>query len=180
MPSDMEISYDLRCQSDPLRVTKHMKTFGFSVSPVSESEAALLMSDGRILFWSLITVEHSNRAGAANALSQLSSSPLYSPGGSQNMNGDFELLPPLGANLDQNLKNLPQPKMFIGDLIQSPERYEGSNHISGRSVSLKFVLTGFVSGVSIMPTIIRMCPPLTTKNFHIYKPLVAIGKLHIF
>lgn len=175
VPSDMEISYDLRCQSDPLRVTKHMKTFGFSVSPVSESEAALLMSDGRILFWSLITVEHSNRAGAANALSQLSSSPLYSPGGSQNVNGDFELLPPLGANLDQNLKNLPQPKMFIGDLIQSPERYEGSSHISGRSVSLKFVLTGFVSGVSIMPTIMRMCPPLTTKNFHIYKPLLAIG-----
>ncbi|PIK33260.1 putative WD repeat-containing protein 11 [Apostichopus japonicus] len=35
IPSDMEISYDLKCQSDPLRVTKHMKTFGFSVSPVT-------------------------------------------------------------------------------------------------------------------------------------------------
>lgn len=81
--SDLEITYDLKCQSDPLRVTKHMKTFGFSISPASESEAALLMSDGRILCWSLITVEHSQKSGSSKGLSQLSSSPLYSPGGAK-------------------------------------------------------------------------------------------------
>ncbi|PIK52366.1 hypothetical protein BSL78_10734 [Apostichopus japonicus] len=177
IPSDMEISYDLKCQSDPLRVTKHMKTFGFSVSPVTDVEAALLMSDGRILCWSLITVEHAQRPGSSKSLSQLSSSPLYSPpGGILPSNGDFEFLPPLGANLDQNLKNLPTPKMSICDLIQSSDRSGTPNQtVSGRSVSLKFVLTGFVSGVSLMPTVVKMCPPLTTKNFHIYKPLLAVG-----
>ena len=42
---------------------------------------------------------------------------------------------------------------------------------------LKFVLTGLLSGVAQPPMVIRMCPPLTTKNWNVYQPLLAMGKL---
>ena len=37
------------------------------------------------------------------------------------------------------------------------------------------VLGGVYYGLSSSPTTVRMCPPLTTKNWSFYKPLVAVG-----
>ena len=42
-------------------------------------------------------------------------------------------------------------------------------------VMLKFVLTGLFSGVASPCLVIRMCPPLTTKNWNVYQPLLALG-----
>ena len=42
-------------------------------------------------------------------------------------------------------------------------------------VSLKLILGGLWSSISSTPTILRMCPPLTTKNWLYYAPLVAMG-----
>lgn len=50
----MEVAYDLRCQSDPLRVTRHNKLFCSALCPVSEKMIALVMSDSRVMFWELI------------------------------------------------------------------------------------------------------------------------------
>ena len=42
-------------------------------------------------------------------------------------------------------------------------------------VSPYMTLTNIYYGLSSSPTILKMCPPLTTKNWHFYKPLVAVG-----
>ena len=34
---------------------------------------------------------------------------------------------------------------------------------------------GVASGISATPTSLRMCPPLTTKNWPYYTPVVAVG-----
>ena len=52
------MSYDLRCQSDSLRVTKHTRVFGVSCCPTSESKVSLIMSDGRLLIWHLTIVDY--------------------------------------------------------------------------------------------------------------------------
>ena len=53
----MDVAYDLRCQSDPLRVTRHNRVYGASLCPVSEKKVALIMSDSRVIFWELQTAE---------------------------------------------------------------------------------------------------------------------------
>ena len=45
------------------------------------------------------------------------------------------------------------------------------------SLQLKFVLSGLLHGLAAPPFIIKMCPPLTTKNWAVYQPLLAVGKL---
>jgi len=40
---------------------------------------------------------------------------------------------------------------------------------------MKFQLTGMYQGIAPNPTCLKMCPPLTTKNWAVYKPLAAVG-----
>ncbi|XP_039301193.1 WD repeat-containing protein 11-like, partial [Nilaparvata lugens] len=40
---------------------------------------------------------------------------------------------------------------------------------------LRLLVTGLMSSVASQPTTIKMCPPLTSKNRHFYKPLMAAG-----
>ncbi|RZF44986.1 hypothetical protein LSTR_LSTR001947 [Laodelphax striatellus] len=40
---------------------------------------------------------------------------------------------------------------------------------------LRLLVTGLMSSVASQPTVIKMCPPLTSKNRHFYKPLMAAG-----
>ena len=49
-----------------------------------------------------------------------------------------------------------------------------ANH---RKVCIRLLLLGVASGISATPTNIRMCPPLTTKNWPYYTPVVAVGML---
>ena len=49
----MELIYDLRCQSDALRVTKHVKVYGMACCPIGEKTMALIVSDGKTLFWDI-------------------------------------------------------------------------------------------------------------------------------
>lgn len=53
----LDVSYDLRCQSDPLRITRHSKVYGVSMCPVSERLLSLVMSDSRVLFIELKATE---------------------------------------------------------------------------------------------------------------------------
>ena len=164
-----DVIYDLRCQSDPLRVTKHVRAFGLACCASTERYAALIMSDGRILIWSLMTVEH-HPTTTSNSLSHVVLTPLYSPGFSHC--DDFEIVPPAAASAT----NKAMIKTSLADMICQPElKGEVGVHQQGRGVLFKFVLTGFMSGIAAVPTVIRMCPPLTTKNLQKHKPLVAIG-----
>ncbi|XP_033632855.1 WD repeat-containing protein 11-like isoform X3 [Asterias rubens] len=174
-----DIIYDLRCQSDPLRVTKHMRAFGLACCMSTERQMGLLMSDGRTLIWSLMTVNHV-ASSTSNVHTQMVLSPLYSPGTVPSVvNSDFEFLPPLPTAAGQ--PTLPYPKVSLGDLICQTNITGDLNGLQqqqqqqGRGVILKFVMTGLNSGVASVPTVIRMCPPVTTRNIHKYRPLVALG-----
>ena len=99
-------------------------------------------------------------------------SPLYTPGYSHGF--DF---PPLDSGLPIT-SNVPYPKLVLGDMIGQSQAFvmEHQNARPKHGILLKFVWTGLLSGVAPPPLVIRMCPPLTTKNWNVYQPLVAQGK----
>ena len=73
------------------------------------------------------------------------------------------------------------PKMALSDLISQTQSFVSESHASGahgkHGVVLKSVLTGLLSGVAPPPLVVRMCPPLTTKNWNVYTPLLALGEM---
>lgn len=56
--SSVDVVYELRCQSDAMRLSKQARVFSISSCPVSENKFCLLLGDGRLLFWELKMVEH--------------------------------------------------------------------------------------------------------------------------
>ena len=57
-PYFMDLSYDLRCQSDQLRVTKSTRIYGIAHCPINENTVALVISDSRVLLWQLKTIDY--------------------------------------------------------------------------------------------------------------------------
>lgn len=57
-PTHLDVTYDLRCQSDPLRVTKNSRVYAITFCPVSEMKAGLVMSDSRLLVLELKTIDY--------------------------------------------------------------------------------------------------------------------------
>ena len=55
--SSLDVTYDLKCQSDALRITKYNKLYGVVVCPVSDLQVALVMSDSRVLIWQLKSID---------------------------------------------------------------------------------------------------------------------------
>ena len=43
---------------------------------------------------------------------------------------------------------------------------------------LKLQTTGILGGLLPPPFVVRMCPPLTVKNFSDYRPIIAIGAMN--
>ncbi|KAJ8316897.1 hypothetical protein KUTeg_004801 [Tegillarca granosa] len=160
----LDVMYDLRCQSDALRVTRHSKVAAISTCPVSEKSFALIMTDSRVMFWELMTVEPQG--------------PRLSP-----VNPTGSLLPLKAAIQNQSI-NLPiisdvmPPKNTLSDLICPSQHISSDNkvlHKGNTNGGLRFLLTGLLNGILNSITTVRMCPPLTTKNWSIYEPLIAIG-----
>ena len=109
-------------------------------------------------------------------------SPLYTPGSSQfSLVGSEASDVTVTANQKSPslplVTNVPPPKLALSDTIGqsqvlSPDTETASK---GHGVSLKFLMTGLLSGLNSPLTVIRMCPPLTTKNLKEYSPLLAVG-----
>ncbi|KAM7409083.1 hypothetical protein PAMA_002674 [Pampus argenteus] len=51
--SVQELVYDLRSQCDAIRVTKTVRPYRMVICPVNENNAALTVSDGRVMLWEL-------------------------------------------------------------------------------------------------------------------------------
>uniref|UniRef100_A0A3P8UH49 WD repeat-containing protein 11 n=1 Tax=Amphiprion percula TaxID=161767 RepID=A0A3P8UH49_AMPPE len=156
--SVQELVYDLRSQCDAIRVTKTVRPYRMVICPVNENNAALMVSDGRVMLWELKA--YTGRA-AANPSSGLS--PLYSP---VSFCGA-----PLGPN-QKRIQDLSLNSMIGQTLIAGETPPQSSNQ---QEVQLKFLLTGLLSGLPLPPFALRMCPPLTTKNINHYQPLLAVG-----
>uniref|UniRef100_A0A672NJL1 WD repeat-containing protein 11 n=1 Tax=Sinocyclocheilus grahami TaxID=75366 RepID=A0A672NJL1_SINGR len=152
-----ELVYDLRSQCDAIRVTKTVRPYRVVICPVNENNAALIVSDGRVMLWEFTY---------STSFFPLSSGlpPLYSP-------VNF-----CGTPLLQNQKCIPDLSLntMIGHSlisgVDSPRPLAGQ-----QEVHLKFLLTGLLSGLPLPPFSLRMCPPLTTKNINHYQPLLAVG-----
>jgi len=160
-PGGIDVVYENRCHSESLRITKHNRVFGTAVCPVTERRAALLTSDGRILFWEV---------NFTNGLQHKLLPPSLPPGLpksvlSSTSNHGLNL----GGSVTQN------PVLTLSDLVGmvDEERMQGMVERPGSAVRL--MLTGLLTGLMSAPTILRMCPPLTTKNFSVYRPLLAVG-----
>ncbi|XP_074856630.1 WD repeat-containing protein 11 isoform X2 [Carettochelys insculpta] len=152
-----ELIYDLRSQSDAIRVTKTVRPFSMVCCPVNENSAALIVSDGRVMIWELkSTISGRNLRNSA--------SPLYSPVSFCGI--------PIGA-FQNKLPDLSLDNMIAGQgTVASEEQLKNPFF---QEVHLKFLLTGLLSGLPLPPFAIRMCPPLTTKNIKQYQPLLAVG-----
>ncbi|XP_053306224.1 WD repeat-containing protein 11 [Spea bombifrons] len=153
-----EMTYDLRCQCDAIRVTKTVRPYSITCSPINENAVALVISDGRVMIWELkssVLGRRTRNAGTA---------ALYAP---HSFCGK-----PVGP-LQRKVNDLSLDSMIAGQSMQA-----GDAQLSGsllQEVHLKFLLTGLLSGLPQPPFVVRMCPPLTTKNITQYKPLLAIG-----
>ncbi|XP_066549103.1 WD repeat-containing protein 11 [Amia ocellicauda] len=156
--SVQELVYDLRSQCDAIRVTKTVRPFSMALCPSSENAAALFISDGRVMLWEL-------KAHPARPSQHHSSgvSPLFSP-------ASF-----CGIPLALHQKRIPDLSLdsMIGQSLISGD--EPPRTPLQQEVQLKFLLTGLLSGLPHPPFVIRMCPPLTTKNIGHYQPLLAVG-----
>ncbi|XP_062608661.1 WD repeat-containing protein 11-like isoform X2 [Saccostrea cucullata] len=150
-PVSMDVTYDLRCQSDGLRVTRHSRVSSMSCCMVTESSVALVVTDSRVVFWDMILLDGGTEIETSPQLDSKSKFPIVS--------------------------NSPPPQLSLSDMIG---RLPVVNHdhpsvLKGRAVALKFVMTGLLNGVVSPISSLRMCPPLTTKNWSVYQPLLAVG-----
>ncbi|XP_023825819.1 WD repeat-containing protein 11 [Salvelinus sp. IW2-2015] len=156
--SVQELVYDLRSQCDAIRVTKTVRPYRMVICPVNENNAALTVSDGRVMLWELKA--HMSKP-TVNPNSGLS--PLYAPVAFCGS--------PLGQN-QKKIQDLSLNTMIGQSLVSGADPPPPSLQ---QEVQLKFLLTGLLSGLPLPPFALRMCPPLTTKNINHYQPLLAVG-----
>lgn len=53
----MDMMYDVRCQSDSMRVTRNSKVCCITCCPVSEKTITLSVTDGRMIFWEILLAQ---------------------------------------------------------------------------------------------------------------------------
>ena len=155
--TSVDIIYENKCQSDPLRLSKSSRLFGFMCCPVSERKVALLISDGRIIVWELkATRLQTTEASLMSEEAMTASLPLDAELGALHCS----------INPNLTLSNVIPPPLSSGKVIPNTTHF-------------KFIMSSLSSTVSSPPTCAVMCPPLTTKNWSTYKPLIAVGKLSV-
>ncbi|KAM9325042.1 WD repeat-containing protein 11 [Gastrophryne carolinensis] len=153
-----EMTYDLKCQCDAIRVTKTVRPYAIACNPINENSVALIISDGRVMIWELKSSVPGKKMRNASACA------LYAP---LSFCGR-----PLGP-LQKKRPDLSLDSMIAGQSTMSGDAAPAGGPL--QEVHLKFLLTGLLSGLPQPPFVVRMCPPLTTKNIAQYKPLLAVG-----
>ncbi|KAK7074520.1 WD repeat-containing protein 11 [Halocaridina rubra] len=170
-----EVMYDRKCQSEPLRLNKQNRAIGFAVDPVSEKHMALILGDGRVVFKQVTT---SNTVGRLPV-----STPLFTPGAPSAPSVASQPLPS-GLKIADNHFSLSQspvgvhinmPKTSLADLVKPAWALADNVKEIGHRVNLRILMTGLMPAISPPPLVIRMCPPLTTRNIHHYVPRLAAG-----
>ncbi|KAH9517429.1 WD repeat-containing protein 11 [Dermatophagoides farinae] len=149
----LNIGYVNLCYSEPIRLTKQNKIFGYSLSPFDETKVAFLLSTGRIIFKSLLC----QKSSFVHNLSLPSLNDLIKP--QEYKLGAFLI----NANEhddddDDDIGHEDQRKQSVSDAIL-----------------YKIIVTNYISGLNSLPTVIRMAPPLTVQNLNEHKPLLAVG-----
>ena len=74
------------------------------------------------------------------------------------------------------MKHLILHKGTMDNILSSPLHEDMGNGTIYNQ--LKLQTTGILGGLLPPPFVVRMCPPLTVKNFSDYRPLIAIGAMN--
>nr|CAD7258867.1 unnamed protein product [Timema shepardi] len=148
----MELGYEQRCQSEVIRLTKGSKVLGMALAPVCERRIALFLNTGKVVFLEL------RPANGEPMLPPTFAIPEMSPGVQQ-----IHLPHPRNPTV-------PPRKETLGELV-GPLLNENGPPIP----LLRLLVTGLLSGAVSPLTVVRMCPPLTTRNWQKYTPLLAAG-----
>eukprot|EP00794_Sanderia_malayensis_P005451 gene5450-6133_t len=133
-----DIIYDAKSHSDVFRLSRLCRIMGFCLNPISEKEMAIVLSDGRVLFWQIV-------------LEPVLKTATFDP------NTAFDC------------------KLTLAEMLAPLVNFSDPPISSKANTKLKFMLNGIFEGVSLNPVCLKMCPALTTKNWAVYKPLVAVG-----
>ena len=143
----LDVVYDMKCHTDVFRLSRASRIMGFCLNPILESQTALVLSDGKILFWSLLKTED-NVQDSKIGLSNLQETE-YSKQSAEDL--VLSKVFPLLLNFDEgNTKKV----------CQRP----------------KFLLERVFEGIAANPVCANMCPPMTMKNVEFYKAHLALGK----
>lgn len=155
----IDVLYEIKCHSDVFRLSRTSRLMGFCVDPATECNTAVLLADGRILFWSLtvsggVTSFSFGANDTPAALENLQATEKMVSGGDVGLHSLDRILPPLLSFGDDRRKLKQQRKS-------------------------RFLLNGLFEGIAQNPVCAKMCPPMTTKNFKNYEALVAVGELQL-
>lgn len=112
----LEVSYIVQAISEPLRISRISTVNELLVCPISELKVAVLMSDGKLLFWE-VEVDVSDGADYRGLITPLPSSPE-----SQLISLEEEKD---GAKSDNDDDSIDDPPLCLSDLI-SPLWYTPS------------------------------------------------------
>ena len=145
--TNFDVIYDLRCQSDPLRLSKQNRAVQMSLDPIFERTLSLLLIDGRLLFWHLLSSKRPYSSPTQPSSLSSTSSSLSTPlppvfGGSVSSFADQMLqspLPPTSTSqnwipplLPNNCGSSSTAQFGLSDLFSSLslpcDRTEGTHH----------------------------------------------------
>ncbi|XP_071448701.1 WD repeat-containing protein 11-like [Hetaerina americana] len=160
----LEVGYEQRCQSEPIRQTKGTKVLGMAVSPMCERRMALFLTTGKIVF---LEIKHKWQPNM-NQEGVKSSGPesLWKLNLSNQPTSQKQTLKMTNPRYLDTLSELVPPLTQTIGGQQTPV-----------GTQLRLVITGLLSGLSGSSpmTAMRMCPPLTTRNWAQYSPIIAVG-----
>ena len=147
----LDIVYDIKCQSDVFRLSRGSRLMGFCVDPVYERSSALILADGKVLFWT-----------------------LEPPSGVESIYKEKKHVAPL-PNLQRTKVEYTDCESFSLEEIVPHLLTFGDDKEKQQFHKPRFMLDGTCEGVAPNPLCARICPPMTTKNFKYYRPLLAVG-----
>eukprot|EP00117_Sycon_ciliatum_P023491 scpid39681/ scgid1226/ WD repeat-containing protein 11; Bromodomain and WD repeat-containing protein 2; WD repeat-containing protein 15 len=178
--SPEEVSYALHCQSDTLRLSKSVNISSAQVCPMDERSVSLVLTDGRVLMWDLLSTALDS--GPARMPPACVQTPVeVTTASSTALEGDrhqrveapctclSDLIPPQWAI------EMDSPSHHVATPVSSGSIPLAGGGANATPSKLQFVLTGLTQSVMLNATCMRMCPPLTSKNFSNYEPLCAVG-----
>lgn len=153
LTSKVDLNFDTACHSEPFRVTNRIRPMAAALCPVTERQAAVLVSDGRIFIWKLSSSTKKEKF--------TNNSPIYAP---------RYFTPAIPRNHTLSGIIAPTQNITTFDLKKN-----GIDPVWGDQISLRFTMVGLFSSLTSQVSCMRMCPPLTHKNWPHYRPLLAVG-----
>ena len=155
--------YDVRLQSESIRISKQHRVMALAVCPATERSISVICSDSRVFFWTVNRIILPEGKPSEHACNQNES----------DKNASTTFLPLRGIiRNNAHLYNLYLRDLFLPSRLFLENDYVKQN---SKSVQLKFIMSGLFTFLGLSPFVLSMCPPLTTKNFLYYKPILAIG-----